>query len=203
MQEALPPAAQFGKRQPQVEKYPAALLTTRFGVFRIVAFPGEHAALVKGEVAGKEGVLVRIHSECLTGDVFFSLKCDCREQLERALELIGEEGRGILVYLRQEGRGIGLVNKIRAYVLQEQGLDTVEADRRLGFEGDMRDYGVAAEILKHLGVGSIKLMTNNPEKVRSLEEHGVRVERIPLVVEPNGCNRDYLEAKRDKLGHAL
>ena len=187
----------------------SARLPSRHGDFRIVAFEGtpdgkEHVAIVRGDVAGRSRVPVRIHSECLTGDAFGSLRCDCREQLEASLDAIGSLDRGIVVYLRQEGRGIGLLNKIRAYELQEGGYDTVEANEALGFRDDERDYAVAAQILQALGVASIELMSNNPKKLRDLERHGVRVEgRIPLVVAPNQHNRSYLETKRKRSGHLL
>ncbi|MCI4332867.1 MAG: GTP cyclohydrolase II [Thermoplasmata archaeon] len=184
-------------------------LPTRFGEFEIVAFQSpadgkEHAALVLGDVAGKERVPVRLHSECLTGDVFASLRCDCREQLELSLEELLERGAGVLLYLRQEGRGIGLGNKIKAYRLQELGLDTIEANEALGFRADERDYAVAAGMLAALDVRSILLMSNNPAKIADLQLHGVRIEgRIPLVVSPNPYNAKYLETKRVKAGHLL
>ncbi|HEV8050251.1 MAG TPA: GTP cyclohydrolase II [Thermoplasmata archaeon] len=184
-------------------------LPTRFGEFEVVSFqsPGdgkEHAALVLGEIVGKEDVPVRLHSECLTGDVFASLRCDCREQLELSLEEIVRRGAGALLYLRQEGRGIGLENKIKAYRLQELGLDTIEANEALGFRADERDYRVAAEMLKALGVRSILLMSNNPAKIADLQVHGVRITgRIPLEVSPNPHNARYLETKRVRAGHLL
>ncbi len=184
-------------------------LPSRFGDFEVVAFqsPGdgkEHAALVLGDVAGKEQVPVRLHSECLTGDVFGSLRCDCREQLELALEQLLARGAGVLLYLRQEGRGIGLGNKIKAYRLQELGLDTIEANEALGFRADERDYAVAAGMLEALDVRSILLMSNNPAKIADLRVHGVKIEgRIPLEVSPNPHNAKYLETKRVKAGHLL
>ena len=181
----------------------SAHLPTHFGNFWIIAFPGDHVALIKGKVRGGKGVLVRIHSECLTGDVFGSLKCDCRKQLEEALQHIAEKKCGILLYLRQEGRGIGLFNKIRAYHLQEKGFDTVEANKLLGFDGDARDYKIAVRMLKSLGVSSIKLMTNNPEKIDSLKKNGISVERVPLLTKPNNHNKEYLDTKKRKLGHVL
>lgn len=190
-----------------VEIVANAELPTRFGSFRIVGFTNtvdgnEHVALVHGDVSGVRSVPVRLHSECLTGDALGSLKCDCGSQLNRALAYIGEQQRGILLYMRQEGRGIGLLNKIRAYALQDQGYDTVQANEALGFPYDVRDYRLAAEMLKLLGVRSIELLTNNPDKVRSLAEHGISVERrMPLRIEENPYNRDYLRTKRDKLGH--
>ncbi len=186
-----------------------AQLPTRFGDFRVVSFHGhpeakEPAALVRGEVAGESGVPVRIHSECLTGDVFGSLRCDCREQLELALTKLGEMERGILLYLRQEGRGIGFENKIKAYRLQEMGLDTIEANEALGFRPDERDYEVAARMLDALEVRSIQLLSNNPDKIASLRHHGITVEgRLPLTVRPNRYNARYLETKRVKAGHLL
>ena len=185
-----------------------ASLPTAFGLFRIYAFAGidgkEHVALVKGEVAGAEHVTTRVHSECLTGDVFASQRCDCREQLEQAQRTLGGLPRGILVYLRQEGRGIGLVNKIAAYALQEKGLDTVDANEALGFQDDERHYGIAADILRALKVRSIALMTNNPKKVAELAELGVSISaRLPLAILPGAHNRDYLRTKAQRSGHLL
>jgi GTP cyclohydrolase II len=181
-------------------------LPTRFGTFQIVAFGdregAEHAALVKGEPWGVEEVPVRLHSECLTGDAIGSLRCDCRDQLEASLRFIGEQDHGLVLYLRQEGRGIGLVNKIRAYALQDDGLDTVEANRALGFRDDERDYGVAAHMLRLLDVRSIRIITNNPRKIAGLEQHGIRItDRIPLVVPPNEHNVFYLSTKARRSGH--
>jgi len=184
-------------------------LPTRFGDFQVVAFDSpsdkkEHAALVRGDVYGKEDVPVRLHSECLTGDVFGSLRCDCREQLELALREIGKMETGVILYLRQEGRGIGFANKIRAYQLQEFGLDTIQANEMLGFRADERDYAVAAHMLHSLNVPSIRLMSNNPRKISDLRAHGVKVTgRIPIVVPPNPYNERYLETKRLKAGHLL
>lgn len=162
----------------------------------------EHLALVKGDVADGRPVLTRVHSECMTGDVFGSLRCDCGEQLEEALRRMEAEGRGVLLYMRQEGRGIGLVNKLRAYALQDDGHDTVEANEALGFCEDERDYAISAGILLDLGVREVALLTNNPRKISGLEEGGVRiVRRVPLLVSANDANRGYLETKRDKLGH--
>lgn len=188
--------------------YAEAPLPTRRGPFRMMVFRDgdgtEHVALVKGEVAGREGVVARVHSECLTAEVLGSLKCDCREQLEAALDAIAAADAGVLVYLRQEGRGIGLGNKIRAYALQASGLDTYEANRHLGFEEDLRSYEIAAAMLGQLGVGSVDLITNNPLKVQGLEEGGVRVRRrIPSIVATNAHNAGYLEAKRELGGHLL
>lgn len=183
-------------------------LPTRAGTFQMVAFQSgdgkEHAALIRGDIAGKEQVPVRLHSECLTGDVFTSLRCDCRQQLEWAINEIDRLGWGVILYLRQEGRGIGFANKIRAYQLQERGYDTNEANEALGFKADERDYEVAAHMLHALGVRSIKLMSNNPDKARDLLEHGVRVVgRIPVIIPPTPHNVRYLETKRVKSGHLL
>lgn len=186
-----------------------AELPSRFGDFHIVAFSNnqdgkEHVAIIKGEVFGAEDVPVRLHSECLTGDVIGSLRCDCRDQLESALKKIGEMDKGIVLYLRQEGRGIGLTNKIRAYNLQDQGLDTVEANLALGFRDDERDYAVAAHMLHSLQVHSVRLMTNNPKKIAELEQYGVKVnERIPHILPSNEHNLFYLETKAAKSGHMI
>ena len=185
-----------------------AELPTRFGDFQVVAFhaPSEsmdHVALVHGDIKGKEDVPVRLHSECLTGDVFLSLRCDCREQLETALEQIHEMPFGAIVYLRQEGRGIGLENKIRAYQLQEAGYDTNEANLQLGFREDERDYAIAADMLRAMGVKSIRLISNNPDKIEDLQRHGVKITgRIPIEIAPNQYDAFYLETKR-KNGHLL
>lgn len=162
-----------------------------------------HVALVKGDIKGKENILVRVHSECLTGDTFHSLRCDCGEQLEKALSMIGKQ-EGVLLYLRQEGRGIGLLNKIKAYSLQDQGMDTVEANENLGFKPDERDYTIGAQILADLGLTTIKLLTNNPKKIKGLEKYKLKiVERIPLIIDPNKHTEKYLKAKKEKLGHLL
>ena len=184
-------------------------LPTKYGDFTALAYgslldEGEHVALVMGDLAAPGPVTVRVHSECLTGDVFGSRRCDCGEQLQRALETIAAEGRGVLLYMRQEGRGIGLHNKLRAYALQDQGLDTVEANLSLGFPPDLRDYGIGAQILADLGLREIKLLTNNPRKVVGLEGYGLEVvERVPIMVEPNPDNLRYLIAQQQKLGHLL
>jgi GTP cyclohydrolase II len=199
----------FGRDRVCVRVEAVADLPTRFGEFKIVAFwnnrdAKEHIALVHGDVIGADRVPTRLHSECLTGDALGSLRCDCRDQLEGALGKLGAMERGVLLYLRQEGRGIGLVNKIRAYALQQQGLDTVDANLALGFRDDERDYAVAAHMLASIGVGSVALMTNNPSKVKQLEQHGIVVaERVPHVIPPNRHNRFYLETKAARSGHYL
>jgi 3,4-dihydroxy 2-butanone 4-phosphate synthase/GTP cyclohydrolase II len=192
-----------------VERMSSVALPTAYGEFRAVAFREtltgkHHVALVCGEVAGEEDVLVRVHSECLTGDVFHSLRCDCGEQLEVALAQIAAEGRGVLLYMAQEGRGIGLLNKLRAYELQEQGRDTVEANLELGFPADSRDYGIGYQILADLGLSTIRLLTNNPRKLESAVSFGLTVtEQVPIEVPPNTQNVRYLQTKRAKLGHRL
>lgn len=186
-----------------------ALLPTSFGQFRVVGYSNqldgqEHLALVKGEIVGGDPVLTRVHSSCMTGDIFHSLRCDCGEQLAAALTAIEAEGRGVLLYLQQEGRGIGLLNKLRAYRLQEGGCDTIEANERLGFEADLREYGIGAQILRDLGVRRMRLMTNNPRKIRGLAGYGLEVaERVPLEMAPKLENAAYLDAKRRRLGHLL
>ena len=184
-----------------------SILPTRFGTFTIYAFIDsggkEHVALAKGKIKKKAAVPVRVHSRCLTGDTLASMRCDCRDQLEMAMKYVNRHG-GIIVYLDQEGRGIGLNNKIKAYALQDAGMDTVEANYNLGFEEELRDYCVAAEILKILGVKTIKLLTNNPAKIIDLEHHGVKIaERIPLITKPNRYNRKYMETKRKKMNHLI
>ena len=195
--------------EPQVKRIAESRLPTRFGEFRVVAYesafePGEHIALTLGEWSEDQPVLTRIHSECLTGDVFGSMRCDCGEQLELALKMLAEEGTGAFLYMRQEGRGIGLHNKIRAYSLQDSGADTVEANQMLGFEPDMRHYGVGAQILSDLGIKRIRLLTNNPKKLVGLAGSEIEVvERVQVEVPPNDENRQYLETKRIRMGHIL
>jgi GTP cyclohydrolase II len=197
----------FGAQRICVRIVAVAELPTRFGDFRVVSFwnnrdEKEHLAIVRGDVVGASDVATRLHSECLTGDALGSLRCDCRDQLTHALERIASLDRGLLLYLRQEGRGIGLINKIRAYALQDRGMDTVEANRALGFRDDERDYSIAAHMIRSLDVKSVRLMTNNPEKIAQLVLHGVSVkDRIPHVIPPNEHNRFYLETKADRSGH--
>jgi 3,4-dihydroxy 2-butanone 4-phosphate synthase/GTP cyclohydrolase II len=192
-----------------IERVVETQLPTEYGDFRAVGFRSlvdekHHVAMVKGDVDGEEDVLVRVHSECLTGDVFHSLRCDCGQQLEDALAKIEEEGRGVLLYLAQEGRGIGLLNKLRAYKLQEEGLDTVEANLKLGLPADLRDYGIGAQILVDLGLSSIRILTNNPKKIIGLEGYGLSVtDQVPIEHAPNPHNRDYLRAKKNRMGHTL
>jgi 3,4-dihydroxy 2-butanone 4-phosphate synthase/GTP cyclohydrolase II len=192
-----------------IERVVSANMPTEFGDFEVVGFRSlvdskHHVALVKGKVDGAQDVLVRVHSECLTGDVFHSLRCDCGQQLEDALRRIEDEGQGVLLYLAQEGRGIGLLNKLRAYKLQENGLDTVDANIELGLPADLRDYGIGAQILVDLGLSSIRLLTNNPKKIVGLEGYGLTVtDQIPIQHPPTEHNRDYLRAKRDRMGHLL
>ncbi|MFC1669789.1 bifunctional 3,4-dihydroxy-2-butanone-4-phosphate synthase/GTP cyclohydrolase II [Spirochaetota bacterium] len=192
-----------------IDRVSSAVLPTEFGEFKIIVYETEigntaHVALVKGEVDGKENVLVRVHSECLTGDVFGSKRCDCGSQLHRAMKKVQEEGHGVILYMKQEGRGIGLGNKIKAYHLQEKGLDTVEANLELGFAEDLRDYGIGAQILVDLGLHKIKLLTNNPRKVIGLEGYGLEiVERVPVEPIAKDENIAYLTAKRDKMGHLI
>ena len=190
-----------------VHRVAEAKLPTKYGEFTIMAYrstidPDEHVALVKGDVSTEEPVLVRVHSECLTGDVFGSLRCDCGQQMAMAMQAMAKEGRGVFLYMRQEGRGIGLHNKLRAYALQDQGVDTVEANELLGFAADLRDYGIGAQILTDIGLERIRLLTNNPRKVVGLEGHGLKVvETVPIVVPPNSYNASYLKTKGAKLGH--
>ncbi len=199
----------YGKEKICVRIEAIAELPTRFGKFHIVAFSNnrdgkEHVAIVKGNVVAAKDVPVRLHSECMTGDVLGSLRCDCRDQLEAALKKIGEMDKGIVLYLRQEGRGIGLINKIRAYSLQDAGLDTVEANLALGFRDDERDYAIAAHMLHSLKVQSIRLMTNNPKKIAQLEQHNVKIsERVPHILPSNEHNRFYLQTKAAKSGHLI
>ena len=192
-----------------VERVVQTAMPTAFGDFTAVGYRSlvddkHHVAMIKGEVAGQQDVLVRVHSECLTGDVFHSLRCDCGEQLESALAAIEQEGRGVLLYLSQEGRGIGLLNKLRAYKLQEQGMDTVEANLALGLPADLRDYGIGAQILVDLGLSTMRLLTNNPKKIRGLEGYGLRVvDQVPIEHLPNPHNEAYMRVKAQKMGHVL
>jgi 3,4-dihydroxy 2-butanone 4-phosphate synthase/GTP cyclohydrolase II len=198
------------KKEVLIEEIVETDLPTKFGKFRIKLYMDKcsgnlHIAMVMGQVSGKKPVLTRVHSECLTGDILGSLKCDCGDQLHAAMEMIEKNGSGVLLYMRQEGRGIGLANKLKAYKLQnEKGLDTVEANRALGLPDDLRDYGMGAQILFDIGVRKIKLITNNPQKIVGLSGYGLEVtERIPLEIEPNPANRKYLETKKLKMGHIL
>ena len=190
-----------------VNKATAKFPTKFYGDFIIHVYEckegNHHVALVKGDVKGKENVLVRVHSECFTGDTLHSSRCDCGEQMEKALVKIGKEG-GVFLYLRQEGRGIGLLNKIKAYTLQDQGMDTVEANEKLGFKPDERDYTIGAQILADLGLTTIKLLTNNPRKIEGLENYGLKIsERIPLIIKANKHTAKYLKTKKEKLGHLM
>ncbi len=197
------------RRESLIRRVAGAPIPTPYGMFDLIVYSNEidnkdHVALVLGDVADGEPTMVRVHSECLTGDVFGSNRCDCGPQLNTAMKMVQEEGRGVIVYLRQEGRGIGLANKIKAYHLQDEGADTVEANIKLGFKPDLRDYGIGAQILADLGLKKLRLMTNNPKKVIGLEGYGLQVvERVPVEIEPNGYNINYLTTKRDKMGHKL
>ena len=192
-----------------VHRVAEARLPTEHGVWRVIGYRNdvdthEHIALVLGDTTGDDSVLVRMHSKCLTGDVFHSLRCDCGWQLETAMKMIAKEGKGVIVYLDQEGRGIGLLNKLKAYELQDQGIDTVEANERLGFKPDLRNYGIGAQILLDLGLKTIRPITNNPRKLVGLEGYGLTIdERVPIESESTQENSGYLETKRDKLGHLL
>ncbi len=199
-------------RDSLVKRMATVRMPTAYGDFNAIAYQAlteenldkPHIALVRGDVAGAEDVLVRVHSECLTGDVFGSLRCDCGEQLHAAMKMIHEEGCGVLLYMRQEGRGIGLLPKLHAYELQEQGMDTVEANLALGYEADLRDYGLGAQILVDLGIKSMRLLTNNPRKIVGLRGYGLNVtDRVPIIMESNPYNKRYLETKEDRLGHML
>jgi 3,4-dihydroxy 2-butanone 4-phosphate synthase/GTP cyclohydrolase II len=197
------------KTEQMVKREVEITLPTEFGEFKAIGFSNvlddkEHVALVKGDISGDEPVLVRVHSECLTGDVFGSHRCDCGPQLHAALSQIEQAGSGVLLYMRQEGRGIGLINKMRAYKLQEQGLDTVEANEQLGFAPDLRDYGIGAQILKELGISKMKLLTNNPRKIAGLKGYDLEVtDRVALQMPHNENNENYLKTKKSKLGHML
>ncbi|MEI6259567.1 MAG: bifunctional 3,4-dihydroxy-2-butanone-4-phosphate synthase/GTP cyclohydrolase II [Deltaproteobacteria bacterium] len=193
-----------------VHRSAEAVIPTAFaGEFNVVVYENDvddllHVALIKGEISPNRPILVRVHSECLTGDVFGSMRCDCGDQLHKAMEMMNREGSGILLYMRQEGRGIGLVNKLKAYVLQDQGMDTVEANLELGFQADMRNYGIGAQVLVDLGVKKMRLLTNNPKKIIGLDGYGLSIiEQIPIEIEPNEFNRCYLECKKSKMGHLL
>ncbi|AGB40860.1 GTP cyclohydrolase II/3,4-dihydroxy-2-butanone 4-phosphate synthase [Halobacteroides halobius DSM 5150] len=197
------------KQDKLIERVAQVDLPTKFGEFKAIGYETKiddkcHVAIIKGDIENKENVLVRVHSECLTGDALGSLRCDCRDQLMKALERIEKEGRGVVLYMRQEGRGIGLANKLKAYQLQDEGKDTVEANRELGFDDDMRDYGIGAQILADLGLSNIQLMTNNPRKIVGLEGYGLEVtKRVPHQIVANDVNKDYLNTKKEKLGHML
>jgi 3,4-dihydroxy 2-butanone 4-phosphate synthase/GTP cyclohydrolase II len=187
----------------------ASIPTAHAGLFKVIVYENDledhqHIALIKGEIDAEKPILVRVHSECLTGDIFHSLRCDCGDQLAKAMEMMEKEGSGVLLYVRQEGRGIGLVNKLKAYVLQDKGYDTVEANEKLGFKADLRDYGIGAQVLADLGVKKMRLITNNPKKIVGLEGYGLSiVEQVPIEIAANDFNRCYLECKRLKMGHFL
>ncbi len=198
------------RRESFVRRSAEAVIPTAFaGEFKVIVYENDvddllHVALVKGEISSDQPILVRVHSECLTGDVFGSMRCDCGDQLHKAMEMMDREGSGILLYMRQEGRGIGLVNKLKAYVLQDQGMDTVEANLELGFQADMRNYGIGAQVLVDLGVKKMRLLTNNPKKIIGLDGYGLSlIEQIPIEIEANEFNRCYLECKKSKMGHML
>jgi 3,4-dihydroxy 2-butanone 4-phosphate synthase / GTP cyclohydrolase II len=197
------------KRDSLIDEIVRVDMPTKYGHFKLVAFQeknssNEHLALIKGDWKAGEPVLVRVHSSCFTGDILSSLRCDCGEQLHKAMEMVEDEGKGVILYMNQEGRGIGLLNKLKAYRLQEEGMDTVEANLHLGFQTDQRDYGVGAQILRHLGITQLRIITNNPKKRVGLIGYGLEiVENVPLKVDPNPHNEKYLQTKRDKLGHIL
>jgi 3,4-dihydroxy 2-butanone 4-phosphate synthase/GTP cyclohydrolase II len=197
------------KKERLIRREHKVKLPTKFGdfdlyLYKSLADNGEHLALVCGDVDGGNDILTRVHSECLTGDVFGSARCDCGEQLATAMKIVQAKGSGVIVYMRQEGRGIGLANKIHAYKLQEDGLDTVEANEELGFPADLREYGIGAQILLDLGVKGVSLMTNNPKKIIGIEGYGLKInKRVPIVIEPAEYNKKYLNTKKEKMGHML